>query len=179
VTTSSIVSASVRSRLDPWTTRLPGTYLLLLHLAEAKRIAVGHLGLVDLPSGWYVYVGSALGGLGPRLRRHASLTKRHHWHIDALRGSAALVAVAIRPGSDRLECSTAARVAALPGASRPIRRFGSSDCRCLSHLVHAPVRPDLRLDPDWQVTIVADVPENAPPERLGSMGIESDPRPFL
>lgn len=149
-------------RHDPWTTRLPGTYLLLLHLSEAAQLAVGRLGQVHLRPGWYIYVGSALGGLGPRLRRHASLTKRYHWHIDALRAAATLVAVAIRPGSERLECSIAAQLAALPGASRPVRRFGSSDCRCSSHLVHAPARPDLHLDPDWQVTVVAALAQGFP-----------------
>jgi Uri superfamily endonuclease len=156
------VTSSAQPRHDPWTTRLPGTYLLLLHLPEPRRIAVGRLGQVDVPAGWYVYVGSALGGLGPRLRRHASLTKRYHWHIDALRTVSTLVAVASRQSPERLECSIATQVAALPGASRPVRRFGSSDCRCPSHLVHASARPDIHLDTGWQVTVVADLAQGFP-----------------
>lgn len=31
--------------------------------------------------------------------------------------------------------------ATLPGAQMPAPGFGSSDCRCVSHLVHLPARP--------------------------------------
>jgi Uri superfamily endonuclease len=137
---------------DPFTTlRAPGTYLLLLSLAEPARIQVGRLGLVDLPAGSYVYVGSALGGLGPRLRRHISLAKRPHWHIDSLRAVAVLTAIAVRIGPERIECTVAAQVAAWPGATLPVSRFGSTDCRCRSHLVHLPTPPDLHLNPSWRV----------------------------
>jgi Uri superfamily endonuclease len=134
-----------------WTTRAPGTYLLLLRLDEATELEVGRLGRVAFPTGWYVYVGSALGGLGARLRRHARLAKRYHWHVDTLRAASALVAVAVRPGADRVECAVVATVAGLAGGARPAPRFGSSDCRCRSHLVHFASQPDLRLDQAWLV----------------------------
>ena len=47
-----------------------------------------------------------------------------------------LTAIAIRPGTDRRECETATTVAGLPGGTRPVPGFGSSDCRCRSHLVY-------------------------------------------
>jgi sugar fermentation stimulation protein A len=125
--------------LDPdaiWTSREPGIYLLGLCLAEQATCDVGRFGQITFHPGWYVYVGSALGGLGPRLRRHARYKKPHHWHIDALREVASLLKIAVRVGRERLECTAAAHVATLPGASQPIARFGASDCRCATHLFH-------------------------------------------
>jgi len=143
--------------LDPdaiWTMRDPGTYLLGLRLAEQATCQVGRLGQVTFQAGWYVYVGSALGGLGPRLRRHARSDKPQHWHIAALREVASLVMIAVRVGRERLECSVAAHVAALPGASQPIARFGASDCRCHTHLFHFAEEPTAQLDATWSVTTV-------------------------
>jgi Uri superfamily endonuclease len=141
----------VRTGGSAWRTSQPGTYVLLLRLAAPVRLGVGRLGPFDLAAGWYVYVGSALGGLGPRLRRHARLGKPRRWHVDTLREVAELAAVAARVGPERIECPTAARVAAQPGASVPARRFGASDCRCASHLFYFAREPDLRLDAGWVV----------------------------
>jgi Uri superfamily endonuclease len=71
----------------PWEQAGPGTYLLLLRLPQPTTLAVGRLGALALPAGWYVYVGSALGGLGPRLRRHLRVAKPPHWHVDSLRAA--------------------------------------------------------------------------------------------
>ncbi len=115
-------------------------------------LEVGRLGRMHLPAGWYIYIGSALGGLGARLRRHARQEKRPHWHIDRLLAIGRLAAVVVRIGPERVECQTAAMVAALPDATLPAPRFGASDCRCPAHLVHIPARPDLdlTLGPEWQ-----------------------------
>jgi len=135
-----------------WTSRAPGTYLLLLWLIQPASVDVGRLGAIAFRPGWYIYVGSALGGLGQRLSRHARSIKRHHWHIDALRDVTSLVAVAARPGRERLECAIADQLSARPGACRPVRRFGASDCRCAGHLIRFDRRTDLKLDDDWSVT---------------------------
>lgn len=132
----------------------PGTYLLLLRLSESAMIETGSRRRFRLPAGWYVYVGSALGGLRARLRRHARRSKPRHWHVDALRARADLVAVVYRESRERLECATAARLATLPGASVPVPGFGASDCRCRSHLFFFEQRPGLRLGPSWTVTPV-------------------------
>jgi sugar fermentation stimulation protein A len=149
-------AASEGAPAQPWEVRAPGTYLLLICLDAAVRLDVGRLGSIAFPAGWYVYVGSALGGLGARLRRHVRRAKRHHWHVDAVRAAGTLTAIAIRPGRDRLECTTAATIAALPGGTRPVPRFGSSDCRCRSHLVHFAAEPRLDLGPGWLVVPVAE-----------------------
>lgn len=139
-----------------WDVRAPGTYLLLIRVDQATQLDVGRLGRIAFPSGWYVYVGSALGGLGARLRRHVRQAKRPHWHVDAVRATGVLTAIAIRAGPERRECATATMVAGLPGGTRPVPRFGSSDCRCRSHLVHFAYEPDLQLDSGWLVVPHAD-----------------------
>lgn len=112
-----------------------GSYWLLLRLPRDRRIDVGRLGPVDLPAGWYLYVGSAMNGLDARLRRHQRRRKRMHWHIDYLRQAAdAVVPLPVR-ASTRLECSMADATAGLYPAPAP--GFGASDCDCPAHLFHA------------------------------------------
>jgi Uri superfamily endonuclease len=130
----------------------PGTYLLLLRLDAATELGVGRLGRFEFLAGWYLYAGSALGGLDARLRRHARRVKPRHWHVDALREVADLELVAIRVGRERLECAAAARVAALPGARIAAAGFGASDCRCPGHLTYFERPPDPRLDSEWTIS---------------------------
>ena len=133
--------------------------MLLIHLSETCSLDVGRLGHLSLPAGWYLYTGSALGGLGARLSRHARQEKHIHWHIDRLLAPGRLDAVAARIGRERIECQTASTVIALPGATVPAPRFGSSDCRCPAHLIHLATRPDLALlGPAWQVVTVPRTP---------------------
>ena len=115
----------------------PGTYAVVLRLAEPTEVAVGSRGVHRLPTGDYAYCGSALGpgGLRARVNRHLRADKRRRWHVDYLRAVAAVVDVWVVESSDRLECELAAALASRSGACRPIARFGSSDCRCAGHLV--------------------------------------------
>lgn len=120
----------------------PGTYLLLLLCAESGECRVGRLGAIHLAPGVYAYVGSALGpgGLAARLRHHAGAAPRPHWHIDHLRRRLPLAEVWLDDGGGRLEHAWAAALAELRGA-RPVPRFGCSDCRCATHLLHFPAPP--------------------------------------
>jgi len=70
--------------------------------------------------------------------------KTRHWHIDWLTQVARIeeIWVNIRPKSRECECHR--RVLSLPGARTLIPRFGSSDCRCPSHLAYFQWRPKLR-----------------------------------
>lgn len=128
-------------------TRLPGSYLLVLELERAATLRVGRLGNRCFPAGWYVYVGSALGGLAQRVARHLRASPVRRWHVDYLRAEAEIREVLLLPGVRRGECALAGAVLALPGASLPAPGFGASDCRCRAHLVHFALRPDLRLLP--------------------------------
>ena len=121
-----------------------GTYTLVVELDEAVTIEVGALGERRFESGWYAYVGSALGPGGfSRVERHRELAAgeraTRHWHVDYLLGrpAASLVAVHRTPGVDG-ECRVAR---ALDGERVP--EFGCSDCGCESHLVYRVCRGSL------------------------------------
>ena len=123
-----------------------GTYALLLRLDAPRVVRVGALGELDFPSGWYLYLGSALGpgGLAARLARHKRhADKRLHWHIDYVRAVLMLVEVWTEPGAARQECEWAAAAAELLQANIIAPRLGASDCRCPSHLYHYARRPQL------------------------------------
>jgi sugar fermentation stimulation protein A len=109
-----------------------GSYLLILNLKRDRRLLVGELGEVKFRQGYYIYVGSAKTNLTKRIERHRRLLKRYHWHIDFLREAADFnVALPIRASED-LECRLAAALEKI--TDWEIKRFGSSDCDCKSHL---------------------------------------------
>ena len=121
----------------------PGSYVLIMHLAQLATITVGKLGTFEFPEGWYTYAGSALGrgGLAARLAYHRRRDKSYHWHIDYLLVHAELVEIWWAEENKRKECVWAAALRAIPGARVPVANFGASDCRCLAHLVFFRQRP--------------------------------------
>jgi Uri superfamily endonuclease len=120
-----------------------GTYALLLFCPRARTLRIGSLGGRTIPRGWYVYVGSAFGpgGLRARCLHHIRPLRRRRWHIDYLRLSAAVKAIWFTGDPAPREHQWAEIVGILPGAAAPIPRFGSSDCRCPSHLFRFVSRP--------------------------------------
>jgi sugar fermentation stimulation protein A len=106
----------------------------MFHLDGERRIAVGHLGCISFPRGWYAYVGSAMAGLEKRLRHHLRSHKPLHWHNDYLLPKGAPTAIIVGATPSRLECALAS---ALSRRLRVFHRFGSSDCRCAGHLFQA------------------------------------------
>lgn len=135
-----------------------GTYLLVAQLDYEVKIQVGKLGRFDFAAGHYAYAGSALGpgGLHARLARHARIGKRLHWHIDYLLQHAVLDRVWQLAYPGRLECAWATAVQSLAGACTPVPGFGTSDCRCITHLVFFPQRPA-----DRQITAALSSPSPA------------------
>ena len=89
-----------------------------------------------LQSGFYVYVGSALGpgGICARVNHHLRNSPRPHWHIDYLRPHANVEEVWLCHGRKRREHSWARLLSSMPGVSVPMLGFGSSDCACEAHL---------------------------------------------
>ena len=122
----------------------PGSYVLVMHLAQPRTITVGKLGTFEFPAGWYAYVGSALGpgGLAARLAYHQRREKSYHWHIDYLLVYAELVEVWWSQENRRKECMWATALRSIPGTRVLVANFGASDCRCLAHLVQFRQRPD-------------------------------------
>ena len=109
-----------------------GSYIIMLRVAADLQLAVGSLGDVSFPRGYYLYVGSAKRALTKRLERHLRKNKIPHWHIDYLRPHAdRCTAIPIRTGAP-LEHELAAALADIADWSVPA--FGSSDCHCSSHL---------------------------------------------
>ena len=118
-----------------------GTYALVVASSDWLRLQVGKLGVHCLPPGYYVYVGSARGGLNGRLKHHLKSEKRLHWHIDYLVKQASVTQIWYAYGENRLECVWNTMVAGLPGATSIIPGFGASDCRCRTHLTHFSTAP--------------------------------------
>ncbi len=113
-----------------------GTYALVMACASGQRIEVGKLGPLHLQSGFYVYVGSAFGpgGLKARIAHHAKISERPHWHIDYLRPALDLTEVWFTYDSRHREHQWAGVLANFRHTTAPISGFGTSDCRCNSHL---------------------------------------------
>lgn len=121
----------------------PGAYVLLIEIHKATTIKVGRrLGPIEFQPGCYAYVGSALNGLNARLNRHLRRQKKLHWHVDYLLEKAQLCELIWAQTSERLECRIANILQQRGFTSIP--RFGSSDCRCPSHLFHSPTHHSLR-----------------------------------
>lgn len=114
-----------------------GIYCLLIQLPSDQRIVVGALGRKELMRGCYVYVGSAMGGIEQRVGRHRSSRKKFRWHIDYLLARSEIVAtIAINSNSKKTECETVEALSECEDATLPVPRFGSSGCRCSSHLLY-------------------------------------------
>ncbi len=115
---------------------LPGTYALVLGSSKMKTITIGKLGTLFLKPGFYVYIGSAFGpgGLQARINHHLKNSSRPHWHIDYLSPTLRLCEIWYTYDPTRCEHQWAEIHAATRGAFIPLPGFGSSDCRCRSHL---------------------------------------------
>jgi len=110
-----------------------GSYLVVLRLPRDRHIVAGSMGDLKFRKGYYLYVGSAMKGLGQRLARHRRLTKKKHWHIDYLRQHTEFISgIPIRATVDR-ECELASSLSKI--ADRRVPGFGSSDCSCPTHLL--------------------------------------------
>lgn len=128
-------------RIDAIPGQARGSYVLLIGLDDEEVITIGNrAGIVFFP-GYYAYVGSAMNGLRQRLSRHIRNEKRKHWHIDYLLERASIIDVAVHETDSKSECAIARVLGSdfdiVPG-------FGSSDCRCPSHLFYAREQRGLR-----------------------------------
>ncbi len=112
---------------------MKGSYLLLIELKDKETIQIGKLGKIDFMKGFYVYIGSAINGLEPRINRHLRKEKKIHWHIDFLLNSAEIIKVFYRENSFKEECKISNE---FKKKLQSIKSFGSSDCNCKSHLFY-------------------------------------------
>ncbi|UCD71468.1 MAG: GIY-YIG nuclease family protein [Syntrophobacterales bacterium] len=117
-----------------------GIYLLMIRLYGRRLIQIGGLGYRFFHRGSYGYVGSAKRRMNSRLNRHLKDGKRLHWHIDYLLQYAEIEVVVYGQCHSDKECMLAKELShvfqCLPG-------FGSTDCKCTSHLFFSPDRRPL------------------------------------
>ena len=106
-----------------------GSYILVVFLEKDKRIKIGKLGEFLFKKGFYLYVGSAKGGIAKRVNRYFNL-KRVKWHIDYLVREGKSVGVFCVRNKEEKELSHILR----KYREEPIKGFGSSDKNCFSHL---------------------------------------------
>ena len=130
--------------MDHFLDSSPGTYVLILALRAPTELRIGCLGRIQFDSPFYLYFGSAFGpgGLEARIKHHLHPVHRAHWHIDYFRQVAEVLCAWYSSDRARLECVWANAALPHPGVS-PVPRFGSSDCRCQSHLLAVSGRPSL------------------------------------
>ncbi|MBI4180850.1 MAG: GIY-YIG nuclease family protein [Chloroflexi bacterium] len=108
-----------------------GSYVLIIKLPIEQTITIGKYKTIRFPAGDYAYVGSAMGGFQARLNRHRRQNKKLHWHIDYLLQRATISDIILCESRERTECIIAQ---ALSRQFEAIPGFGSSDCKCHSHL---------------------------------------------
>ena len=114
---------------------------MLIHVPYEIQLSIGALGDLKLKAGYYVYVGSALGGLEARVQRHVGENKKIHWHIDHLLTRGRVIDAIQGETTERKECAVAVELAK---HLKSIAGFGSSDCKCESHLFYSPDFNELR-----------------------------------
>jgi Uri superfamily endonuclease len=124
-----------------------GVYVLILFLPRARRVVVGKLGTIAFARGFYAYVGSAMGPGGfKRVARHLDVSegrlRTKKWHVDYFLTVAKVLATVEITTQQTIECKVAREL--LANASLAcIENFGSSDCRCRSHLFYSPRIDDI------------------------------------
>lgn len=138
-----------------------GTYILCLYLKQEQIIEIGKLGSRLFPAGHYAYIGSAFGpgGFAGRLKHHLNSGSKPHWHIDYLRRKSEIQEVWLSEHKDRREHEYAAILQQMKDAVLIFPGFGSSDCKCPSHLFY------FRSDPGFS-EFRARVLEKFPEDRL-------------
>jgi Uri superfamily endonuclease len=124
---------------------MKGIYALVIAVRKNIVVDAGALHNVRLRKGLYVYVGSAQNSMEKRIARHLRKAKRRFWHIDYLLAATGVTVVGAfrKPGPKSDECKLARR---LGRAGTAVRKFGSSDCHCQSHLFRVESYSFLR---DW------------------------------
>jgi adenylylsulfate kinase len=110
-----------------------GIYTLAISINQEVRVKIGSLGARNFEKGLYAYVGSAQKNLEKRILRYRSSSKRKFWHIDYLldNENVKIFDVFYKEAEKAFECKFAQKLGEI-GVS--VNGFGSSDCKCQSHL---------------------------------------------
>lgn len=111
------------------------TYILILKLKRNLSIEVGRLGFINFKRGFYIYIGSAKRNINSRIERHLNKEKKLHWHIDYLTKNKNFEIKLIYLIENYEEC----QISKIFNQNNFlfIKNFGSSDCKCESHLFYS------------------------------------------
>jgi len=115
---------------------MKGTYCLIISKNKTSSLKVGNLyQRHKFKQGFYVYIGSAMNSLIPRINRHLSNEKKLHWHIDYLLKNryTNIREIIFTDSHKRIECQLANSISK---DGEEIQGFGCSDCDCNSHLIY-------------------------------------------
>ena len=102
-------------------------------MKKSEKLDIGHLhNMHKYRKGYYVYIGSAMNSLVPRLNRHLSDEKKMHWHIDYLLKSpdCHIRDILFNISEERIECDLAESISK---DGEEIPGFGCSDCATLQN----------------------------------------------
>lgn len=110
------------------------TYILLIQISQNSKVHIGSLKEIKFKKGFYVYIGSAKTNLHKRIERHFKKEKKFHWHIDYLLSHDFAEVKEVWITHKYSECDIA-NILYTNGFTF-IKKFGSSDCRCKSHLFY-------------------------------------------
>ncbi|RBQ22510.1 hypothetical protein ALNOE001_18790 [Candidatus Methanobinarius endosymbioticus] len=111
------------------------TYCLIINKKNESHINIGALGKINFKKGFYIYIGSAMNSLIPRIKRHLSDNKKLHWHVDYLLKdkNTNVEEVFFNISEKKIECEL---VNFISKKGLKIDKFGCSDCNCNSHLIY-------------------------------------------
>ena len=116
---------------------MKGTYCLVIAIEKPIRVKIGSIyDDFSFSAGSYIYIGSAMNSLIPRIRRHLAKNKKIHWHIDYLLAdeNVSIKEVIFNISDEKIECKLAEIIS--KSSDHEIDKFGSSDCNCNSHLIY-------------------------------------------
>jgi Uri superfamily endonuclease len=121
---------------------MKGTYCLLIRCYKDFEKSIGKLGMIRFARGYYLYIGSGLNNMEKRLSRHLLRKKNKFWHIDYLTcdSNIFIEKIYVIENPVRLECVKAKEFSE---ALDYVPGFGSSDCRCRSHLFYSGENKDM------------------------------------
>ncbi len=106
------------------------SYILVIKHKKGEELQIGKLGKFFFPEGIYIYVGS---NPGRRIERHLRKEgKRLKWHIDFFLNSdnSEIIDIIL---TDKEECKLAQEILSKNIGEVVVRKFGSTDCNCITH----------------------------------------------
>lgn len=109
-----------------------GVYYIVLRNDKDQIIECGSLGTIEFKKGFYVYSGSGKNNLFKRIEHHKKKKKKKHYHMDYITTKMKIIADIPIVTNEYQECDLSNML--LENSGKPVKSFGSTDCKCFSHL---------------------------------------------